>query len=71
MADWLLCLFLKRDKGPSGWPFLNESVFVQMEKRGLQLPTVDYVRRKARKLEEMKNVSLKEEDVAKVRGQVS
>ena len=39
---------------------------LQLEKRGLKLPTVDFVRRKARKLEEVKNVSLKEEDVEKV-----
>ena len=37
-----------------------------MEKRGLKLPTVDFVRRKTKKLEEVKNVSLKEEDVEKV-----
>ena len=37
-----------------------------MDKRGLSLPTVEFVQRKARKLEEVKNISLKEEDVEKV-----
>lgn len=38
-----------------------------MERRGLELPTVDFIRRKAKKLEEFKNTSLKEEDVEKVK----
>ena len=42
------------------------NIVLQMEKRGLKLPTMDYVRQKSKKLEEMKNMSLKEEDVEKV-----
>ena len=56
---------------PSSSPLSSILLFLtlshlQLEKRGLKLPTVDSVRRKARKLEEVKNVSLKEEDVEKV-----
>ena len=39
---------------------------IQMEKKGLKLPTLDFIRRKAKKLDEVKNTSLKEEDVDKV-----
>ncbi len=37
-----------------------------MEKRGLQLPTVDFVQKKVKELEKFRNTSLKEEDVEKV-----
>jgi len=37
-----------------------------MEKRGIKLPTVDFVQRKVKELEKFKNTSLKEEDVEKV-----
>ena len=37
-----------------------------MEKRGLKLPTADFVQRKVKELEKFKTMSLKEEDVEKV-----
>ena len=49
-----------------GWLIILSFLWTQMDKRGLKLPTVEFVQRKARKLEEVKNISLKEEDVEKV-----
>ncbi len=37
-----------------------------MDKRGLDLPRLDFVKAKVKKLEEVRNKSLKEEDVEKV-----
>lgn len=50
-------------------PFINIvcAIIVQMNKRGLKVPTTDFVHRKSKMLDTFKNTSLKEEDVEMVR----
>ena len=42
------------------------SFLLQMEKKGLKLPKIDEVRKKARVIDGAKNVTLKEEDIEQV-----
>ena len=46
--------------------FVAYAFILQMEKKGMKLPRVDEVRRKARAIDGAKNASLKEEDIEQV-----
>ena len=46
--------------------WLTVPSYMQMEKKGMKLPRVDEVRRRARAIDGAKNASLKEEDIEQV-----